>query len=52
MCIGVRSARSDACGWVTAPPWCDFFYALILTRTQASTAPVAIVNFIQYTGWE
>jgi len=23
------------------------FYALVLTRTQASTAPVAIVNFIQ-----
>jgi multiple sugar transport system permease protein len=32
--------------------WNDFFYALILTKTQASTAPVAIVNFIQYTGWE
>jgi multiple sugar transport system permease protein len=32
--------------------WNDFFYALILARTQASTAPVAIVNFIQYTGWE
>src|SRR3954471_12122537 len=32
--------------------WNAFFYALILTRTQASTAPVAIVNFIQYTGWE
>jgi multiple sugar transport system permease protein len=32
--------------------WNDFFYALVLTRTQASTAPVAIVNFIQYTGWE
>src|SRR6185369_14438439 len=32
--------------------WNDSFYALILTRTQASTAPVAIVNFIQYTGWE
>lgn len=32
--------------------WNDFFYALILTRTNASTAPVAIVNFIQYTGWE
>jgi multiple sugar transport system permease protein len=26
--------------------------ALVLTRTNASTAPVAIVNFIQYTGWE
>jgi multiple sugar transport system permease protein len=32
--------------------WNDFFFALILTRTQASTAPVAIVNFIQYAGWE
>lgn len=32
--------------------WNDFFYALILTRTQALTAPVAVVNFIQYTGWE
>jgi multiple sugar transport system permease protein len=32
--------------------WNDFFYALVLTRTRASTAPVEIVNFIQYTGWE
>lgn len=32
--------------------WNDFFYALVLTRTNASTAPVAIVNFIQYAGWE
>lgn len=32
--------------------WNDFFFALILTRTQAQTAPVAIVNFIQYEGWE
>ena len=33
--------------------WNDFFYALVLTRTNASTAPVAIVRlFIQYTGWE
>ena len=32
--------------------WNDFFYALILTRTNASTAPVAIVSFIQYAGWE
>ena len=30
----------------------DFFYALILTRTKAMTAPVAIVNFMQYEGWE
>lgn len=32
--------------------WNDFFFALILTRTNASTAPVAIVSFIQYSGWE
>jgi multiple sugar transport system permease protein len=32
--------------------WNDFFYALILTRTRATTAPVAIVNFMQYEGWE
>ncbi|MFS8064177.1 MAG: carbohydrate ABC transporter permease [Luteimonas sp.] len=32
--------------------WNDFFFALILTRTQATTAPVAIVGFIQYAGWE
>jgi len=32
--------------------WNDFFYALILTRTQAMTAPVAIVNFMQFDGWE
>jgi multiple sugar transport system permease protein len=32
--------------------WNDFFFALVLTRTNASTAPVAIVNFIQYSGWE
>ena len=32
--------------------WNDFFYALILTRTHAVTAPVEIVNFLQYEGWE
>jgi len=32
--------------------WNDFFYALILTRTEAITAPVAIVDFLQYEGWE
>ncbi|KAF1048383.1 carbohydrate ABC transporter permease [Xylophilus sp.] len=32
--------------------WNDFFYALILTRTNAVTAPVAIVNFLQFEGWE
>jgi multiple sugar transport system permease protein len=32
--------------------WNDFFFALVLTRSQASTAPVAIVNFMNYEGWE
>jgi multiple sugar transport system permease protein len=32
--------------------WNDFFFALILTRANAMTAPVAIVNFMQYEGWE
>jgi multiple sugar transport system permease protein len=32
--------------------WNDFFFALILTRTDATTAPVAVVNFLQYEGWE
>ena len=32
--------------------WNDFFYSLILTRSHAMTAPVAIVNFMNYEGWE
>jgi multiple sugar transport system permease protein len=32
--------------------WNDFFFALILTRSQAMTAPVAVVNFMNYVGWE
>jgi multiple sugar transport system permease protein len=32
--------------------WNDFFYALILTRSAAMTAPVAVVNFMNYAGWE
>jgi multiple sugar transport system permease protein len=32
--------------------WNDFFFALILTRTRAVTAPVAVVNFLNYEGWE
>ena len=28
------------------------FFALILTRTKAMTAPVAIVNFMQFKGWK
>jgi multiple sugar transport system permease protein len=32
--------------------WNDFFFALTLTRTQAMTAPVQVVNFMNYQGWE
>jgi multiple sugar transport system permease protein len=32
--------------------WNDFFFALILTRSNAMTAPVAVVNFMNYEGWE
>jgi multiple sugar transport system permease protein len=32
--------------------WNDFFFALILTRNQAMTAPVAVVNFMNYAGWD
>lgn len=32
--------------------WNDFFFALILTRSEAMTAPVAVVNFMNYVGWE
>ena len=32
--------------------WNDFFFALILTRNSARTAPVAVVNFMNYEGWE
>jgi multiple sugar transport system permease protein len=32
--------------------WNDFFFALILTRSNAMTAPVAVVNFMNYVGWE
>ncbi len=32
--------------------WNDFFFALILTRSDARTAPVAVVNFMNYEGWE
>ena len=32
--------------------WNDFFFALILTRTEALTAPVAVVNFMNHEGWE
>jgi multiple sugar transport system permease protein len=32
--------------------WNDFFYSLILTRSEAVTSPVAIVNFMNYESWE
>lgn len=32
--------------------WNDFFFALVLTRSDAMTAPVAIVNFMHYAGWD
>ncbi len=32
--------------------WNDFSFALILTRTPAMTALLAIVNLMQYAGWE
>jgi multiple sugar transport system permease protein len=32
--------------------WNDFFFALILTRNNAMTVTVAIVNFMQYEAWE
>ena len=32
--------------------WNDFFFALTLTRTNAITAPVEVVNFMNYQGWE
>src|SRR5215470_1739139 len=32
--------------------WNDFFYSLLLTRSAAVTAPVAIVNFMNYESWE
>jgi len=28
--------------------WNDFFFSLILTRSEASTAPVAVMNFLTY----
>lgn len=32
--------------------WNDFFYALILTRSGATTAPVAVTNFIKLSSWD
>jgi len=32
--------------------WNDFFFALILTRARAQTAPVAIMGYESFLGWE
>lgn len=32
--------------------WNDFFFALILTRAGAETAPVAIMGYTSFLGWE
>lgn len=32
--------------------WNDFFFALILTRGSAQTAPVAIMGYVSFLGWE
>lgn len=32
--------------------WIEFFFALVFTRGPNATAPVAIVNFMGYAGWE
>ncbi len=32
--------------------WIEFFYALIFTRGRMMTAPVGVVNLMQYVGWD
>jgi multiple sugar transport system permease protein len=32
--------------------WNDFFFALVLTRAEAKTAPVAITDYVSFLGWE
>jgi multiple sugar transport system permease protein len=32
--------------------WIEFFYALIFTRGDMMTAPVGVVSFLRYAGWE
>ena len=32
--------------------WIEFFYALIFTRGDMMTAPVGVVSFLKYAGWE
>jgi len=32
--------------------WNDFFFALVLTRQEASTGTVAVMNFLKYSGYD
>ena len=32
--------------------WIEFFYALVFTRGKMMTAPVGVVNFLRYVGWD
>ena len=32
--------------------WTEFFYAVIFTRGDMMTAPVGVVNFMRYAGWD
>ncbi|MCK4899354.1 MAG: carbohydrate ABC transporter permease [Anaerolineales bacterium] len=32
--------------------WIEFFYALIFTRGKMMTAPVSVVNFLRWEGWD
>jgi len=32
--------------------WIEFFYALVFTRGDMMTAPVGLVNFLRYVGWD
>lgn len=32
--------------------WIEFFYALVFTRGDMMTAPVGVVNFLRYVGWD
>lgn len=32
--------------------WNDFFFSLVLTRNEASTGTVAVINFLKYSGYD
>jgi len=32
--------------------WIEFFYALVFTRGKMMTAPVGVVNFLKWAGWD